>query len=147
MNTRHELFAQAKARGESNTQAAISAGYSQASAHNQGTRLIKNDAIRARFLELAGVAEEFLGAYMADTDPKVRSSAVRSAELVLRAAGVLQAENQIQIDARTVVLEGSESLSVAELERLAASLEADTSGGHELPAAERAETGSGDTSG
>ncbi len=49
---KEERFAQAIARGRSQTDAAIDAGYAVLSAHVQGSRLMKKDKIKARVVQL-----------------------------------------------------------------------------------------------
>lgn len=51
-NARHELFAQAIARGANQTEAAKAAGYSERTACEQGSRLMRNAQIKARIQEL-----------------------------------------------------------------------------------------------
>ena len=47
MTPRHQIFADAKLRGETDTEAATTAGYAVRSAYNQGHRLMRNDEIIA----------------------------------------------------------------------------------------------------
>ena len=51
---REEKFAQGVAKGLTQTAAALEAGYAEASAHVQGSRLMKKAKVRARILQLSG---------------------------------------------------------------------------------------------
>lgn len=58
-NSKHELFAQAVARGETQTQAAIDAGYSETSARFEGSKLATISNISERISELQeGMADD-----------------------------------------------------------------------------------------
>lgn len=57
-DVRHGKFVAAIARGDSQVDAAIYAGYSKASAHVQASRLLKNPKIQAAVEELKGNAAE-----------------------------------------------------------------------------------------
>lgn len=51
-NQRWELFSQARAKGSTQAQAAVSAGFSEKTAESQGQRLNKDTAIQKRIVEL-----------------------------------------------------------------------------------------------
>lgn len=51
-NAKHELFAQGVAKGKTQTQAFIDAGYSADTAYNNANRLMENDGIVNRIREL-----------------------------------------------------------------------------------------------
>ena len=60
-NSKHELFAQAIARGVSRSDAYVGAGYSKGGASHNAARLIQNDTVSARIKELhTGVAEQLV---------------------------------------------------------------------------------------
>jgi phage terminase small subunit len=52
LSTKQRKFALAVAEGESLTSAAVSAGYAEASAHVQGSRLLRNDKVRRAITEV-----------------------------------------------------------------------------------------------
>lgn len=58
LNPRQEAFCRAIRLGKTAREAAIAAGYSEASADANGPRLLRNDRIRQRLQELAGAEEE-----------------------------------------------------------------------------------------
>ena len=131
MTPRHERFIQAKVEGASHTDAAKFAGYSHATAAQQGSRLFRKvepevtRRLSAAMQESgASPTEAYASLRKAyrDDAPAVRPSAVRAAEIILKAAGELAPDPSVMVDARTVVLPGAELLSVAELEALAARL-------------------------
>jgi len=117
------------AEGKNQRQAAIDAGYPESSAAVRGSQLVRNDNVIAAF-DALGLSPrrlaERMASYMDDTDPKVRPSSVRAGEILMRARGMLNTDVNVNIDARSVVLDGADSLSVADLEQLAQSLGDDT---------------------
>ncbi len=58
LNTRHELFCQARARGLDQTASYIAAGYKAPQAKGNASTLAKKDAIRARIAELIRAQEK-----------------------------------------------------------------------------------------
>ena len=66
-----------------------------------------------------------LRTYGEDEAPRVRVPAVRSVELAARILGMLQPENTTVIDARSIIVPGSEALSLDQLGAMIAALERD----------------------
>ncbi len=97
----------------SQLQAATIAGYSDphAQAYEVAARPIVAAAIEERRsaamaranIDLARVYRN-LATYNDDTDPAVRSSAVRAGEIILRAAGELGPDVRVNVDNRSVIL-------------------------------------------
>ena len=114
------------------TQAALDAGYGNGdnyqSAAVQASRALKKPKVQAA-LEAALPVDHVLRRlrYALDDDTeRTRPSMVRAAEIALKVHGLLNTDVNVNIDARSVVLDGADSLSVADLEQLAQSLGDDT---------------------
>ena len=130
LNKLEQGFVNAVVSGEaeSASQAARIAGYSVthpaaagARGFEVGNRPRVREAIR-RALEAQGVTETWVAGrlhrYGSDESPAVRAPAVRATELAARMLGMLDAETQINVDARTALLPGL-SLDPEALLRLA----------------------------
>lgn len=110
------------------TQAAKAAGYSPRAADVEASRLLGNarvqeatEAILARHISrdelVRGMAD-----YFRDADPKVRPSAVRAGELLMRGYRMTGPDTEVSVDARSLVLP---SLDASVLAALEATLEPD----------------------
>lgn len=117
------------------TQSAVAAGYQQSpgAVAVEASRLLKNDKVQSevqRALAAAGITREHLARgmrrYFDDEDQRVRASSVRAGEILMRAAGMLQPDTQVTIDARSILLPGSAEASVAQLEAALAALDVTT---------------------
>lgn len=116
------------------TQSAIAAGYSPTvGARAQAVEVLANPNVRASVratLERAGISHERLAAgmlkYFEDEDHKVRASSVRAGEILMRASGMLEAETQVSVDARSVILPSAQSVDISALESLLAQIGTET---------------------
>ncbi len=116
LTTKERLFVEATVLGApSQLQAAVAAGYSDPKAHASAiaARPIvaaaieerRSAAMREANVDLARVYRNLVK-YNDDDRDEVRSSAVRSGELLLKAAGELQPDVRVTVDNRTLVLPG-----------------------------------------
>jgi len=130
-------FVDAVVSGEaaSATEAARMAGYNAGSdvamrvaAHDVAQVPKVRAAIAAAFAA-QGLTEGWvagrLRTYGEDEAPGVRAPAVRSVELAARILGMLAPETQVTIDARSILLPGAQSLTLAEVEAMISTLERD----------------------
>ena len=77
----------------------------RAEAQGRVTRIMAEAEVSSR------EAFEALGFAMRDTSPKVRPSMVRAAEILLRSDGLLGGDNEVNVDARTVLIDPSINVS------------------------------------
>lgn len=116
------------------TQSAIAAGFSDGpSARVAAVRALASDSVQTSVratLERAGISHDRLARgmlkYFEDDSHKVRASAVRAGEVLMRASGMLEAETQVSVDARSVILPSAGSVDISALESLLAQIGTET---------------------
>ena len=116
------------------TQSAIAAGFSDGpSARVAAVRTLASDSVQSSIratLERAGVTQDKLARgmlrFFEDDDKRVRASSVRAGEILMRASGMLEAETNVSIDARSVILPSASSADISALESLLAQIGGDS---------------------
>ena len=136
LNPRRAAFVQAYANPESPTFGNAAQSYISAGAPNTpaarvtASQVLSSPNVQSevqRALAAAGVTRERLTRgmlrYFEDEDTRVRSASVRAGEILMRASGMLSADTNITIDARSILLPGSAEASVSDLEAALSNLE------------------------
>jgi phage terminase small subunit len=128
LNDKQEKFAQAYIIHRNATQAARAAGYAEASAYNQGYRLLQNIRIKERIEELEGelqtsvdVIEEIESQYSFAKQHGNTNSAIKALELLSRIRGnKSEKEDTNHEDLRSRIVQFMEILGQEEIETLVA---------------------------
>tara|TARA_R100001143_G_C3292543_1_gene101853 strand:- start:43 stop:453 length:411 start_codon:yes stop_codon:yes gene_type:complete len=128
LNDKQEKFAQAYIIHRNATQAARAAGYAEASAYNQGYRLLQHALVKERIEELEGeletsvdVIEEIESQYSFAKQHGNTNSAIKALELLSRIRGnKSEKEDKSHEDLRSRIVQFMEILGKEEIETLVA---------------------------
>ncbi|WKV16985.1 terminase small subunit [Microcystis phage MJing1] len=104
-NSRYEAVAQGLARGKSQTQAALDAGYSMGSAAGQGCRIAARPEVQARIMELREKLEEQRSTALAKVEMPTRKKVL---EELVQAQDAAKQQGNLQAQLRALELLGKE---------------------------------------
>lgn len=122
LKEKHEAFCQSYVIHRNATKAALAAGYSESSAHNQGYRLVHNEQIKERIKELeqgittdVDVIAEIEKQYEAAREQGHGNTALKALELLAKVRG--NNSEETELDTETLELEIVQSLQTMGLEK------------------------------